>query len=215
MFLFRVIGNKGPSCVYADARGCLFYYFIAKRRWICLPKESVLQLKKEKVKELADKIRSAKSVVLADYRGLTVEQDTEMRSALRKAGVEYKVVKNTLARFAAKENNLDGLESYLKGPTALAMSDKDPVAPAKILTEYSKKYEKLELKAGVVEGKIVDIAGIKALADLPSREVLIARVLGGFNAPLAGLVNVLNGNIRALAIALNAIAEKKAAAQGA
>jgi len=180
-----------------------------------LPKESVLQLKKEKVKELADKIRSAKSVVLADYRGLTVEQDTEMRSALRKAGVEYKVVKNTLARFAAKENNLDGLESYLKGPTALAMSDKDPVAPAKILTEYSKKYEKLELKAGVVEGKIVDIAGIKALADLPSREVLIARVLGGFNAPLAGLVNVLNGNIRALAIALNAIAEKKAAAQGA
>ena len=180
-----------------------------------MPRESVLQLKKKKVKELADKIRSAKSFVLADYRGLTVEQDTEMRSALRKAGVEYKVVKNTLARFAAKENNLDGLEPYLKGPTALAMSDKDPVAPAKILAEYSKKYEKLELKAGVVEGKIVDIAGIKALAELPSREVLIARVLGGFNAPLAGLVNVLNGNIRTLAIALNAIAEKKAAAQGA
>ena len=92
----------------------------------------------------------------------------------------------------------------------MALSDSDPVAPAKVLSEYAKKYEKLELKVGVVEGKVIDLNGIKALAELPSREVLIARVLGGFNAPISGLVNVLNGNIRGLVVALNAIAEQKA-----
>jgi len=175
-----------------------------------VPSEKVLQQKKEVVKELTEKIKAAKSLVLTDYRGLTVEQDTDLRNALRKAGVEYKVVKNTLTRFAAKENGLDGLDSFLNGPTAIAMSDTDPVAPAKILSEYTKKYEKLELKVGVVEGKVIDVNGIKALADLPSREVLIAKVLGGFNAPISGFVNVLNGNLRGLVVALNAIAEKKA-----
>ena len=177
-----------------------------------MPSEKILQLKKETVKELSEKVKAAKSMVLADYRGLTVEQDTALRSALRKAGVEYKVVKNTLTRFAMKENGFDGLDSYLSGPTALAISDSDPVAPAKVLSEFAKKYEKLELKAGIVEGKIIDVDGIKALAELPPREVLIARVLGGFNAPISGLVNVLNGNIRGLVVALNAIAEKKAEA---
>lgn len=177
-----------------------------------MPSESALQQKKEVVKELTEKIEAAKAIVLADYRGLTVEQDTELRNALRKAGVEYKVVKNTLTRFAAKANGLDGLDSFLNGPTAMATSATDPVAPAKVLAEYAKKYEKLELKVGVVEGKIIDLAGIKALAELPPREVLIAKVLGGFNAPISGFVNVLNGNIRGLVVALNAIAEKKAEA---
>lgn len=175
-----------------------------------VPSESTLQQKKEVVRELAEKIKAAKAMVLADYRGLTVEQDTELRSALRKAGVEYKVYKNTLTRFAAKENGLEGLDPYLNGPTAIAMSSSDPVAPAKVLSEYAKKYEKFELKAGVVEGKVIDVSGVKALADLPPREVLIAKVLGGFNAPITGFVNVLNGNIRGLVVALNAIAEKKA-----
>jgi large subunit ribosomal protein L10 len=94
----------------------------------------------------------------------------------------------------------------------MASSDTDPVAPAKILNEYAKKFDKLELKVGVVEGRIVDVDGIKALAELPSREELIARVLGGFNAPISGFVNVLNANIRGLVVALNAIAEKKASA---
>jgi len=177
-----------------------------------LPSEKVLQQKKEVVKELSEKIKGAKSMVFADYRGLTVEQDTELRNALRSAGIDYKVVKNTLTRFAMKENGLVGLDSYLNGPTAMAVSDTDPVAPAKVLAEYAKKYEKLELKAGVVEGKVIDVAGIKALAELPSREVLIARVLGGFNAPISGFVNVLNGNLRGLVVALNAIAEQKAQA---
>lgn len=177
-----------------------------------MPSEKTLQQKKEVVSGLAEKIKAAKSIVFADYRGLTVEQDTELRSALRKAGVDYKVVKNTLTRFAANQNGLEGLDSYLNGPTAMAVSETDPVAPAKVLAEYAKKYEKLELKAGVVEGRIIDVDGVKALAELPSREVLIAKVLGGFNAPISGFVNVLNANIRGLVVALNAIAEKKAEA---
>lgn len=176
-----------------------------------MPSEKILKAKQEIVKELSEQIKNAKALVFADYRGLTVEQDTELRNALRKAGVEYKVVKNTMTRFAAKENGLDGLDSFLNGPTAMASSASDPVAPAKVLNEYAKKYDKLELKVGVVEGKIIDVNGIKALADLPSKEQLIAQVLGAFNAPIAGFVNVLNGNLRGLAVALNAIAEKRQA----
>lgn len=175
-----------------------------------MPSNKILEQKKQVVSELSEKIKSAQSMVFADYRGLTVEQDTELRNALRKAGVEYKVVKNTLTSLAVKENGLEGLDPFLNGPTALALSSTDAVAPAKVLSEYAKKYEKLELKVGVVEGKVIDINGIKALAELPSREVLIAKVLGGFNAPISGFVNVLNGNIRGLAVALNAIAEQKA-----
>lgn len=175
-----------------------------------LPKENTLKQKREVVDGISEKMKAAKAMVFADYRGLTVEQDTELRSALRKAGVDYKVVKNTLTRFAANENGLEGLDTFLNGPTAMASSDSDPVAPAKVLSEYAKKYDKLELKVGVVEGKVIDISEVKALAELPSRDVLIARVLGGFNAPISGFVNVLNGNIRGLAVALNAIAEQKA-----
>ncbi|AUS97732.1 50S ribosomal protein L10 [Clostridium thermosuccinogenes] len=174
-----------------------------------MPSEKTLQAKQEIVKEISGKFKDAKAMVFADYRGLTVEQDTEMRSALRKSGVEYRVVKNSLTSLAAKENGLEDLIPYLKGPTALAMSSTDPVAPAKVMSEYAKKFEALELKVGVVEGKIIDVKGINALADLPSREVLIAKVLGGFNAPISGLVNVLNGNIRGLVVALNAIAQQK------
>ncbi len=177
-----------------------------------LPKEKTLNQKREVIEGIGGKMKTAKAMIFADYRGLTVEQDTELRNALRKAGVDYKVVKNTLTRFAANESGLEGLDAYLKGPTAMASSKTDPVAPAKVLSEYAKKYNKLELKAGVVEGRIIDAGGIKALAELPPREVLIARVLGGLNAPISGLVNVLNGNIRGLVVALNAIAEQKASA---
>ena len=175
-----------------------------------MPKENTLNQKREVVEVISGKMKAAKAMVFADYRGLTVEQDTQLRSALRKAGVDYKVVKNTLARIAANENGLEGLNTYLNGPTAMASSETDPVAPAKVLSEYAKKFNKLNLKVGVVEGNIIDAVGIKSLAELPPREVLIARVLGGFNAPLSGLVNVLNGNIRGLVVALNAIAEQKA-----
>lgn len=189
-------------------RGFILMFDIG--RWIIVPSEATLQQKKQVVTGLSEKIKAAKAMVVADYRGLTVEQDTELRSAMRKAGVEYKVVKNTLATLAARENGLGELEPFFNGPTSVAYSDTDAVAPAKVLSEYAKKFDKLELKAGVLEGKVIDVNGIKALADLPSREVLIAKVLGGFNAPITGFVNVLNGNIRGLVVALNAIAEKKA-----
>ncbi len=175
-----------------------------------MPSNKILEQKKEVVKELSEKVKSAQSFILADYRGLTVEQDTQMRNALRAAGVEYKVVKNRLTSIAMKENGFEELEGFLNGPTAMAMSTTDVVAPAKVLSEYAKKFEALELKVGVVEGKVIDLNGIKALAELPSREVLIAKVLGGFNAPISGFANVLNANLKGLVVALNAVAEKKA-----
>jgi len=177
-----------------------------------MPSKEVLEKKKQIVQELVESLSAAKSMIFVDYRGLTVEQDTELRSALRKSGVKYKVVKNTLTRIAVDQMGLQGLNPYLEGPTSVAFSDTDPVAPAKIMNQYAGKFDKLQLKVGVVEGRIVDVEGIKALANLPSREVLVSQVLGGLNAPLYGLVNVLNGNIRGLAIALNEIAKKKEAA---
>lgn len=175
-----------------------------------MPSNKVLEQKKQIVQGLTEKIKSAQSIVLADYRGLTVEQDTALRNALRAAGVDYKVVKNTLTSLAMKASGLEDLDGFLSGPTAMAISTTDAVAPAKILAEYAKKFEKLELKAGMVEGKIINVDGIKALAELPSREVLIAQVLGGFNAPISGFVTVLNANLKGLVVALNAIAEQKA-----
>ncbi|MDQ2086689.1 50S ribosomal protein L10 [Herbivorax sp. ANBcel31] len=174
-----------------------------------MPSEKILQQKKEAVKKLSEEIKEAKTIVFADYRGVSVEQDTEMRSALRKSDVEYKVVKNNLVRFAMGENGLSELEPHLKGPTAMAISMEDPVAPAKILAEYAKKNKKVQFKAGIVEGKICNAEDLKAIADLPSKEELIAKAIGGMNAPLNGFVNVLNANIKGLAVALNAIVEKK------
>ncbi|WHH57463.1 50S ribosomal protein L10 [Petroclostridium sp. X23] len=178
-----------------------------------MPSEKILEQKKEAVQQLVEKLKSASSGVLVDYRGLTVEQDTDLRNELRKAGVEYKVVKNTLTRFAANETGYEALDPFLHGPTSLALTYEDPVAAAKVLSEFAKKNDKLEIKAGFVDGKVIDVNGVKALAELPPKEVLIAKVLGGFNAPISGFVNVLNGNLRGLAVALNAIAEKKAAGE--
>ncbi|MDR0286616.1 MAG: 50S ribosomal protein L10 [Clostridiales bacterium] len=176
-----------------------------------MPSEKILNEKKAEVSKIADKFKASVSIVFVDHRGLTVEEDTELRGALRKAGIEYKVTKNTLASLAAEEAGIKGVEAYFKGPTAIATSGTDLTAAAKILSDFSKKHQALEIKGGYVDGTVIDEKGVKILAELPSREVLIAKVLGGFNAPITGLVNVLNGNIRGLAIVLNAIAEKKSA----
>ncbi len=176
-----------------------------------MPNAKVLEEKKAIVAQLAEKMKSAASGVLVDYKGITVEDDTKLRAEMREKNVEYTVIKNTLIRFAAKEAGLEGLDEVLHGTTAIAISMDDAVAPAKLISEYAKKNEKIyNIKAGFVEGKVVDAAGVKALADLPSREVLIAKMLGSMQSPISGFVNVLNGNIRGLAVALNAIAEKKA-----
>lgn len=177
-----------------------------------MPSEKILEQKKQQVSEMVDKFRRAASGVLVDYRGLTVEEDTKLRSELRQAEVEYAVVKNTLTRFAADEVGFNEFDPILNGPTALALSFSDVVAPAKILVEYSKKNEKLEIKGGFIEGKVVSIDEINALASLPSKDVLVAKLLGSMKSPIQGFANVLNGNLSGLARVLQAIADKKAAA---
>ncbi len=172
-------------------------------------REETLQAKSQNIEEIKEKIAKAQSVVLVDYRGLNVEQLTELRSRYRKAGVEYKVYKNTMMRFAFKDSGLEGFNEFLKGPSAIAFGYDDPVQVAKITSEFAKANDNLEIKAGIVDGKVIDVEGVNSLASLPPREVLIAQVLGGFNAPIQGFANVLQGTIRGLAIALNAIAEKQ------
>jgi len=174
-------------------------------------REKTLQAKSQNVEEIKEKIGKAQSVVLVDYRGLNVEQLTELRSNYRSAGVEYKVYKNTMMRFAFKDSGLEEFNEFLKGPSAIAFGYDDPVQAAKVTSEFAKTNNKLEIKAGIVDGKIIDVDGVKNLASLPSREVLIAQVLGGFNAPIQGFTNVLQGTIRGLAIVLNAIQEKQEA----
>lgn len=166
------------------------------------------------VAELKEKFSAAKGAVLTNYRGLTVAQDTKLRRKLREAGVEYRVVKNTLTRIAADQSGVSELDPYLEGPTAIALSFTDPVAPAKIISDFLKetKTQVLEIKAGLVEGKVIDADGVKALASLPSREVLIAKALGSMQAPITGFVNVLQGNIRNLVYALEAVRKQKESA---
>jgi large subunit ribosomal protein L10 len=176
-----------------------------------MPNEKVLSEKKAIVDELTKKLSGAAGV-LVDYSGITVAEDTEMRKAMRKAGVDYAVVKNTLTRFAANNVGFQDLDKHLNGTTALAVSATDPVAPAKVINEYaSKKDAKIKIKAGFVNGKLINAKEVTALAELPPKEVLVAQVLGTMIAPISGLANVLNANIRGLAVALQAIADQKSA----
>jgi len=166
------------------------------------------------VSDLKEKLSSSKGAVLTNYRGLTVAQDTQLRRNLREAGVNYHVVKNTMTRIAAQEVGIEGLDVYLEGPTALAMSTTDPVAPARVISEFIKenKLKVMEIKAGLLEGKVIDAQGVKALAELPSRDVLIAQVLAGMQTPIAGFVNVLQGSIRKFVYALEAVRKQKESA---
>jgi large subunit ribosomal protein L10 len=164
------------------------------------------------VEGIKEQFAAAKSVVLIDYRGLTVEEDTEFRRQFREAGVEYRVLKNTMITRAIEGMNLEGMKDYLKGPTAVAFGMTDAVAPAKIAMETIKKTKKMEVKCGVVDGTLIDAAGVQALADLPPREVLLARMLGSMNAPVTGFVTVLSATIKSLLYAINAIVEQKESA---
>ena len=174
-------------------------------------KEKVLEEKKQIVEEIKEKIENAQSVVLVDYRGLKVDEVTELRRNYTNAGVDYKVYKNTMARFAFKEMGLEEFNEYLVGPNAIAFGFDDPVQAAKVTNDFAKEHKNLEIKAGIVDGEIIGLDEIKDLASLPSREILIAQTLGGLNAPITGFANVLQGTIRNLVYALNAIAEKQEA----
>ena len=174
----------------------------------------VTDKKRAIVAELKGQLTEAKGAVLTSYKGLTVAMDTELRRELRAAGVTYHVVKNTMTRLAAKDAGLDELAEHLEGTTALAFSKDDAVAPAKVICDFIKK-NKLEdagiltVKAGLVEGKVISDKEVKALANLPSREELIAKLLGSMNAPIANTVGVLSAIIRNFVYVVDAVREKK------
>ena len=151
-----------------------------------------VELKQPIVEEISANIKDAQSVVLVDYRGLTVEQDTNLRKQLREAGITYKVYKNTMMNFAFKGTDCESLAPYLEGPSAIAISSTDATAPARILCKFAKDANKLEIKAGIVEGMAYDAAGIAEIAKIPSREELLSRLFGSMQSPVANFARVMN-----------------------
>ena len=162
-----------------------------------MPSSKILAEKQQVVAELAEKLKSAASGVLVNYSGITVEDDTKLRAALRNAGVEYKVMKNTLTGRACEMVGYGDMKQYLEGMTALAISASDPIAPAKILKEYADKVESFEIKAGFIDGGVIDANAVNDLASIHSKEVLIAKMLGSLQSPISGL-----------AVALQAVVDK-------
>ena len=151
-----------------------------------------VELKQPIVEEISANIKDAQSVVLVDYRGLTVEGDTNLRKQLREAGITYKVYKNTMMNFAFKGTDCESLAPYLEGPSAIAISSTDATAPARILCKFAKDANKLEIKAGIVEGMAYDAAGIAEIAKIPSREELLSRLFGSMQSPVANFARVMN-----------------------
>jgi large subunit ribosomal protein L10 len=168
--------------------------------------------KEELVEEIKDRFADAQAILLADYRGLSVKELQQLRVKLREAGAELRVYKNSLTEIAMRELALPSMADYLSGPTAFIFTSDDPVAPAKALTAFAKEHKALELKAGLVENQVVDADGVKAIATLPSREELIAKLLGTMQNPIVGFARVLNGPVEAFARTVSAVAEQKSAA---
>ena len=158
-----------------------------------MPNAKVLESKKAIVDALADRIQAATAVVFVDYKGITVAQDTELRNKFREAGVEYSVVKNTLTRFAANKAGFNEFDEVLNGTTSMATTTDDPIAPARIVSEFAKKNKNvLKIKGGIVEGKVQTVDALNAFGELPSKNALIAQVLGTFLAPISSLAFVLD-----------------------
>lgn len=160
-----------------------------------MPSNKILEQKKQVVAELADKMKNAEAGVLVKYQGITVADDTALRAALRKAGVEYSVMKNTLTGRACDLAGYGDMKQYLNGMTAIAISKDDPIAAAKIIKEYADKIECFEIKAGFVDGGVIDAAGVESLAATPSKEVLIAKMMGSLMSSLYGFAYVLQAKI--------------------
>ncbi len=165
--------------------------------------------KAEVIDELKSVLAGAKTALLADHRGLSVAELTELRNLFRRQRVELRVVKNTLARLATRETELQELGPHLVGPTLIAYSGGDPTVPAKLLASYAKTRPNLKIKAGFVEGKVLARQEALALAELPPREVLLAKLAGVMQSPLRGIVVVLQGPLRSLLIALDAVRQKR------
>lgn len=156
-----------------------------------MPSAQVLEQKKAAVVALTEQLKSACAGVVVDYKGISVADDTALRKELREAGVKYSVVKNSLLTFAVKETGLDGLEEVLAGTTAIATSEDDYAAAARILGKYAEGHENFKIKGGFMDGAVVDLATVESLAKLPSREVLLATVLNAFNAPIAAFARAV------------------------
>lgn len=163
------------------------------------------------VAEMKEKLQSAQGAVFVGFTNLDVATVTKLRRKFHEGGVEYKVIKNTLTRIAADELGYDALNPILEGPTAIAFSTDDVVAPAKILKDFIKetKTTALTVKAGIADGQVIDVASVDELASLPSREELLAKLVGSMQAPISGVVNVLQGNIRNMVYVLDAVRAKK------
>jgi large subunit ribosomal protein L10 len=172
----------------------------------------IIESKKQFVKELKERLEKSSVVILTDYKGLDVEAMTELRAKLRQADVEYQVVKNTMLRLASEGTGAEAIKDSFIGPSAIALSYEDPVAPAKVLTDFAKDNDKLEIKIGVMDGKVLDISAIKALSDLPSRDQLLATVLSAMNAVPTSLVTALSDVPRRMVNVLQAIKDQKEAA---
>ena len=151
-----------------------------------------VELKQPVIEEISANIKDAQSVVLVDYRGLTVEQDTQLRKELREAGITYKVYKNTMMNFAFKGTDCEALLPYLEGPSAVAISTEDATAPARVLCKFAKTADALEVKGGIVEGIAYDADGIKEVAKIPSREELLSKLLGSIQSPITNFARVMN-----------------------
>jgi large subunit ribosomal protein L10 len=160
------------------------------------------------VREIKEKLEKATSVILSDFRGLTFDQLVSLRTALREKGAEFRIVKNTLTRIAAKELGFNGLTDFLAGPTAIAFSYEDPIVAAKILADFARKNKTFVIKGGLLEGRVVDQAELKVISSLPSRDVLLARLAGAFKAPISGFANVISAPLQGLVTALNAITQQ-------
>ncbi len=165
--------------------------------------------KQLQLKEIIEVLSNAKSAVLVNFSGLTVAEDTQLRRKVREAGATYTVYKNTLIALACKEVGIEGLDEVLAENTAICASSEDAVAPCKAIVEFAKEHKQLVVKAGVMEGKVVSIDEVKAVAELPPKEVLVAKMLGSLNAPISGLVRTLHGTIAKVVYALDAVREEK------
>ena len=172
---------------------------------------SRIEEKKQVVEDIKQKLESATLVVCTDYRGLNVQQVTELRNKLRVPGVEYRVLKNTMFRFALQQAGYEDIASQIEGPTAVVFSNDDPIGPAQTLNDFAKTNKQLEIKLGMLDGKLLSLEEIKQLAGLPPREVLLGQVVGTMQAPITSFVRVLNANLTGLVRALDGIREQKQA----
>lgn len=173
--------------------------------------EKAIEIKKQQVEEIKQKFEKSESILFYDYRGLTVDEVSDLRNQFREAGVEYKVIKNNILRRAAEEQKIEGLEQSLTGPTAAVFGYNDAVSGPKVLVDFVKKVKKTEIKVGILNGALVDAEQINQLASLPTKDELIAKLAGTLNAPIAGLAMALNAIPSGFARALAAVRDQKQA----